>query len=529
MDGGGGTQLFRSRLLSIVGLLFVCSFLGLTAGAPTDTRAAVVPTPSPGNYTPEIVGEETSAKLNQTSEMDVQVADYPKTNPVQFRVEISNRKVNAGDLLGQRMYDAVYKCLEEICPYDHGFCDSNKHSKNNCPIRADEFTRFSFRVTAAYWPSGYKRLREEMLDLIAFMLKSITSNDKNCHQVNNSLHRGTVCNIPANIFISLDHWYGKDHELHRTEATPYIEVAIAQDGKWHGWDGGPFDCVGSLTPINNYINRFQQGTRQSSLIERIGRIIGEPSSAIKQNVYCPHPGVTRRDVGLPEPNRLSKRANAPKQKVTISIGTRKQNIGTWKFEEAWKKIYDCLSTLCPFGSNGNNNHDMCWNNRKCWIDNVPRVDKNKINYDHKIALTAGVSYFPRGQHGLREIFLDQAAAVFAAFTDDSRNCYDRMWGVHTYQFCNVPQLVFIHVGDVAWLWIELAYDHDNVLGEIDCANTKESQIAPRFTKDKRQAWANALNLKDKSDMGLYIECQGAKQYDKPSLFWEFDRNFDVEG
>lgn len=367
-----------------------------------------------------------------------------------------------------------------------------------------------------------------MLDLIAQILRSITLNDKNCRWVVVKQRQAQVCNIPANIFISLDHWYGKDHELHRTEATPYIEVAIGQDARLTGHRGGQFDCVGSLTPINNYINRFQQDTRMSSMMQRIGRIIGEPADAIKQNVFCPNRGVTRRDVGMLEPNQLRKRDN-PKQKLTISIGTWKQNIGTWKFEEAWKKIYDCLNTLCPYGSNGNNNHDMCWDNKKCWIDNVPRVDKKNINYDHKISITAGVSFFPRNQHGLREIFLDQAAAVFAAFTDDARNCHDRMWGVHTYQFCNIPQLVWLHVGDVAWLWIELAYDHATELGSIDCDNTKESQIVPRFTDNKRQAWAKALNLKDKNDMGLYIECQKPNQYKDPSPGWKFDRNFEVQG
>lgn len=125
-------MLFQFRLpLFIIGLLLVCSFVQLSAGAPAETSAVAITTPAPYNETSKIVG----IRPNETNETDVQVADYPKTNPVLLNVEISNRKINAGELKSQRMYDAVYKCLESMCPYDHGFCDSGKYKDTNCPIK----------------------------------------------------------------------------------------------------------------------------------------------------------------------------------------------------------------------------------------------------------------------------------------------------------------------------------------------------------------------------------------------------------
>jgi hypothetical protein len=64
--------------------------------------------------------------------------------------------------------------------------------------------------------------------------------------------------------------------------------------------------------------------------------------------------------------------------------------------------------------------------------------------------------------------LNQAAGTLSSFTEVDENCYDYAEGWFTRNeygtFCNVPPLVWIHVGDIAWILVTLQYDEKTELG-----------------------------------------------------------------
>ncbi|CAI6332820.1 unnamed protein product [Periconia digitata] len=490
------SMFFMRALLVVIAILTMC-----VSGAPADWAAREV------GFVREANGTVTNTSNPHT-------ADYPKDNPVKFRVRMGVQPVNIGGLQGKELYQYVYDCIESWCPYDHGFCDAGP--KKWCEVKVDG-RRFHLVLVAAYWPSNYKRLREWMLDMWATIAVKIVNNGKNC--IWNREKRQQECSLPDFISISIDHWYGKDHELKDREATPDLKVQV--------WDfdnqASKFDCVGSQSPLFEYFNTKQK--YGSTPLERIAQTIQEPNQAIQQDIFCVPDGggeASASDLGRPEPNQLSKRSGN-KHTLYLSVGVWKQSAGTFKGQELWNKIHDCLTNLCPTGRNG---HNVCDSSRKCEIKGVARPDKKKLAYDQSLFINVGVSFLPVGQLGMREIMLDQAAAVFSSFTDNSKNCYDQQYVDASFQMCNVPQMLFLHVGNLAWIFVELANNkaNKNVNKEFNCGNTKDSTLGPWFYKNSHQKWADSLGLKDKNEVGLYMECQEDEQFAGDRKKWDFHAN-----
>lgn len=247
-------------------------------------------------------------------------------------------------------------------------------------------------------------------------------NDKNCQK----LWWSRVCIVAERLYVSLEHWYGKDHELGVIDGPSYLSVILSYGNKQK--INEDFDCVGSHTPIYNSISR-PGAEKGSSFIERLGKAISEPAWKLEHNVYCldkalallpmswtpsimetqnathtePVGETITQDIAHAEQNRLSKRAT--KHTLYLSIGTRMQHAGVFKGQELWNNVHDCLNLLCPSGRNG---HDIC-NNEGCRIIGVGHVSKKKFLYDHELNIRVTFSYLPPGQEGLREIFVSTTA------------------------------------------------------------------------------------------------------------------------
>lgn len=243
-------------------------------------------------------------------------------------------------------------------------------------------------------------------------------NDKNCEKFKSFRE----CVVADSLYIGLEHWYGKDHELGVRDGPSYLSVVLSYGRKQKKPEN--FDCVGSQTPIYNYISR-PGADKGSSFIEQLGKAISEPAWKLGQNVYCldralalpprswtpsiretqnatytePLGETITQDVAYAEPNRLSKRGT--EHTLYLSIGTRMQHAGVFKGQELWNNVHDCLNLLCPSGRNG---HDIC-ENKGCRIIGVGHVSKKKFLYDHELNIRVTFSYLPPGQEGLREIFV----------------------------------------------------------------------------------------------------------------------------
>lgn len=71
-------------------------------------------------------------------------------------------------------------------------------------------------------------------------------------------------------------------------------------------------------------------------------------------------------------------------------------------------------------------------------------------------------------------------------------------------------MVWMHVGNIAWMLIRLDYNKKTEVGTLKCQDTIKSELESWFSKNSHERWAKALNMKDKNELGFYAECQGDK-------------------
>lgn len=180
-------------------------------------------------------------------------------------------------------------------------------------------------------------------------MKNMIINPKNCQEDK----KKRTCIVPDHFSVEIQHWYGKDHELSATDGPAYLAVSIKDLRHLLPIVKGlpRFDCVGSQTPIHNYINVDNYKLGPYTVIQRLGAIIGVPYRQIHQQVDCPRPG--KREIAATSGNTTDKQANdypdnnPPMLRVEMSRkGLQVHDMSAQFMQD---QIRRCLHEMCPEG------------------------------------------------------------------------------------------------------------------------------------------------------------------------------------
>ncbi|KAF1962282.1 hypothetical protein CC80DRAFT_542599 [Byssothecium circinans] len=114
----------------------------------------------------------------------------------------------------------------------------------------------------------------------------------------------------------------------------------------------------------------------------------------------------------------------------------------------------------------------------------------------------------RSKAGMRDILIELAAGMFGSFPDCGYNCRTTKFDNHDLRVCNIPDLVWIRIGEVAWILVQVTYDAHGLplYGDsFECDKTKSEFLEPWFKKYSAQKIADNLQVRA-YQQPLNIEC-----------------------